>query len=426
MADINLEKPEAGASLNMPSDPQGVYALNFPQEEVETLNQDGDNLQIILKDGSTINIENYYTAHNAENPPAFMVEGMPVAEQTFFENFDKGDITTAAGGSEAGAAERGGRYNEYGNSELGGGLEHLERLDYSSDRAFEFETGNWITSSDEEGYLTEIPEVSLNIVPTTPTNTVPTVTVVPAGPREPDSDPSRPDKPGSPDDPNSSSFIRAGDSTIVVDEGSLANGSHQHTYHGMSGKGIVLLDVHGEGQGRANILLADQHGNRVTFEQMGDIPVSGMKVTPTTAGTLVVNGVEVNILSALYNAETGKWTLDYEYSLTGAQTHGAPDSTTNTIVAFGPDNAISVQVTDFSGDVASGSITVEIHDDTPVFTEASYNYNSSWTYACIEGSGMKARFDSQASSQKIALIMLVSILMVAMAFCLLTLATQIR
>lgn len=151
MADITLTKPEAGAAQNIPSNQDGAYIFDFSQEDVETLNQVGDNLQISLKDGSTINIENYYTTHNADNPPVFMIEGEPVAEQTFFENFDKADITTAAGGTGAGTATRGGRYNEYGTSDLDGGVDHLTRLDYNSDRAFEFENSDWITSPDEEG-----------------------------------------------------------------------------------------------------------------------------------------------------------------------------------------------------------------------------------------------------------------------------------
>lgn len=126
--------------------------------------------------------------------------------------------------------------------------------------------------------------------------------------------------------------------------------------------------MHGEGGGRANIKFTDQNGNTVIFDQLTTLPVSGQTIRPDGNNLLAVGNVEIVITGATYDAATGKWTVEYDYKLLQSAEHGKPGSATDHIAGFDAGHAITVEVTDFSGDKAFGSITVEIHDDVPVLT----------------------------------------------------------
>ena len=74
MADIRLAKPVAGTSQTVACDPEARFIFDFPADEA-TLSRNGDNLVITFEEGSTLQLENFYTAYSSENMPSFSVDG---------------------------------------------------------------------------------------------------------------------------------------------------------------------------------------------------------------------------------------------------------------------------------------------------------------------------------------------------------------
>ncbi|MBD5553665.1 MAG: hypothetical protein HDQ44_04940, partial [Desulfovibrio sp.] len=154
MADVAISRPAANEKQTIQSQPDAKYIFDFQAGDA-TVTRDGNNLLLNFDDGAGVAIENFYETHTQESMPSFQIDGQEVAGQAFFEALNEPDLMPAAGPAAAQAPERGGRYNDYGNSDLNGGLDHLTRLDYESGRGFEWENPNWITSPDwDGGYLT--------------------------------------------------------------------------------------------------------------------------------------------------------------------------------------------------------------------------------------------------------------------------------
>ena len=106
MADIRLAKPAAGTTQTVPSAPDGRFIFDFPADAA-TLTRNGDDLVL-----------------------------------TFLDE----DLMPAAGPAASSSASRGGRYNEYGGSDLLDGIDHLGRLDIGFDDGVEWaddEVGGW-------------------------------------------------------------------------------------------------------------------------------------------------------------------------------------------------------------------------------------------------------------------------------------------
>ena len=129
MADIRLAKPAAGTSQNVVCTPDARFVFEFPTDEA-TLSRNGDNLVITFEDGSTLQLENFYTAYSSENMPSFSVDGAEISGQDFFTAMNEPDLMPAAGpAGNAGNQSNGNRFHDYVNADLLDGLDRLGGLD---------------------------------------------------------------------------------------------------------------------------------------------------------------------------------------------------------------------------------------------------------------------------------------------------------
>ena len=135
----------------------------------------------------------------------------------------------------------------------------------------------------------------------------------------------------------------AGEANIMVDEGSQPE--HGGAGHGQSGNGSFIVDLKGED---------------------GTIEVGGFTITiaggeaSTSGEAESVHGVTLsNVHAGLVD---GKWTVSYDYELGGRQEHGAAGSDTDASLT----GEFPILVKDATGDTATGSISVAVHDDVPV------------------------------------------------------------
>ncbi len=141
-----------------------------------------------------------------------------------------------------------------------------------------------------------------------------------------------------------------GDNEIVVDEGTQPEHGGEES-HGQNGSGSFIVDLHGEG---------------------GTIEVGGWTISITDGVATVsgsaqgVHGVELSNVEAELGAD-GKWTVNYDYALGGRQEHGADGTATDADLT----GNFPITVTDATGDKATGSIDVTVHDDVPVVTQAA-------------------------------------------------------
>mgnify|MGYP002535732473 CR=1 FL=1 len=131
MADIRLAKPAAGTTQTVPSAPDGRFIFDFPADAA-TLTRNGDDLVLTFEDGAAIQLQGFYTTYSKEEMPSFQMDGVEISGQDFFAALDE-DLMPAAGPASGSSAARGGRYNEYGGSDLLDGLDHLGRLDIGFD-----------------------------------------------------------------------------------------------------------------------------------------------------------------------------------------------------------------------------------------------------------------------------------------------------
>ena len=144
MADIRLAKPAAGTTQTVPSAPDGRFIFDFPADAA-TLTRNGDDLVLSFEDGSSIRLQGFYTTYSKEEMPSFQVEGVEISGEDFFAALGE-DLMPAAGPAASSSASRGGRYNEYGGSDLLDGIDHLGRLDIGFDDGVEWaddEVGGW-------------------------------------------------------------------------------------------------------------------------------------------------------------------------------------------------------------------------------------------------------------------------------------------
>ena len=349
MADIRLAKPAAGATQSVPCEPDARFVFDFPTTDA-TLAREGDNLNIRFEDGSNLELQGFYEQYNEENLPSFNIDGTEVAAADFFQAMNEPDLMPAAGPG-TGTAANGARFHEWGDSSLASGLTHLDGLDVSFSRSFE-----WDDTPNAVGYTHD------DDGPGAPGNTVPGIDVP------------VPPEPGRDDEGDH--FVAAQGGNIVVDEGALTGGSGQHTAHGAKGEGAFTVDVHGEKGGTIELACGDD-------VLVLDIPLGGATSIPVPEDAPVfhINGVDITIREVTSNGN-GKWTVSYDYELTGNIRHDQ-DANEDT-VKFGEED-LSITVTDGSGDVAHGKLTVEVHDDVPVIDHVQADAAVSFTNE--DGSG---------------------------------------
>ena len=78
MADIRLAKPAAGTTQTVPSAPNGRFIFDFPADAA-TLTRNGDDLVLTFEDGSSIQLQGFYTTYSKEEMPSFQVEGVEIS-----------------------------------------------------------------------------------------------------------------------------------------------------------------------------------------------------------------------------------------------------------------------------------------------------------------------------------------------------------
>ena len=128
MADIKLTRPAAGQNVVVPSAPDARMVLDFAADQVSIDRPQGsDSLYFRFDDGSSIELQNFYTQYNKDAIPSFEVDGQLIAGADFFNAFGP-DLAPAAG--PAAGPTRSGRYSDFGNSNLADGVNHLDGLDY--------------------------------------------------------------------------------------------------------------------------------------------------------------------------------------------------------------------------------------------------------------------------------------------------------
>lgn len=328
MADVRLVKPVAG-SQNIVCDPQARFVFDFPADAA-TLSRSGDNLVLTFEDGSSIQLENFYTAYSSENMPSFSLEGVEISGQDFFTAMNGADLMPAAGpAASASAMGNGPRYHEYTNAELYDGLDRLGGLDLGwPGEGYERERDGALGDSPRGGDLPINEELP-------PNNGV---TVTPEKPGDLDKDTPIINDPDSPDAGDGAGSDVARD-VLTVHESGLENGS-QPDDSKITAKGAMDINAP---DGVSSITI----GGKVVWENGG--LTSDTKIT-TDEGVLTVTG---------FDPETGK--LEYTYELTGSTgEHGKPGQD-----SIG--HEFEVVVTDRDGDTGNSLITVVIEDDVPEF-----------------------------------------------------------
>ena len=142
MADIILNKPEAGTQAVFEAAGDSRIDLNFPTDQA-TLERSGNDLIFHFDDGSTVVLRDFYTAYTKDSMPDFVIEGTPIAGEQFFTALNEPDLMPAAGPAANAASADGGRFREYADDALINGVNRLDGLDLSSNRAFLPERDAW-------------------------------------------------------------------------------------------------------------------------------------------------------------------------------------------------------------------------------------------------------------------------------------------
>ncbi len=93
MADIILNKPEAGTQAVFEAAGDSRIDLNFPTDQA-TLERSGNDLIFRFDDGSTVVLRDFYTAYTKDSMPDFVIEGTPIAGEQFFTALNDG-LTSA-------------------------------------------------------------------------------------------------------------------------------------------------------------------------------------------------------------------------------------------------------------------------------------------------------------------------------------------
>lgn len=330
MADIRLAKPAAGTTQTVPSAPDGRFIFDFPADAA-TLTRNGDDLVLTFEDGAAIQLQGFYTTYSKEEMPSFQVDGVEISGQDFFAALDE-DLMPAAGPASGSSAARGGRYNEYGGSDLLDGLDHLGRLDIGFDGGTQL-----ATDTVEPSPYSEVDHG---------------VTVTPSTPGTDPDDPSIPVQgedfpPTMPHD------------VLQVDESALDGGSGGGSATAAGSMRVSAPD------GVAIITIGG-----VVVWQNGAL--TGNPVL-TDEGHLDVTGFDGT-------------NLTYTYTLTGStQEH-------TKLNAGGENDAIAhemaVVVTDRDGDSGSAVIRVEITDDVPTIKSFERDVTEGAT-APVEGNALE-------------------------------------
>ena len=315
MADIMLAKPAAGTQSIIQSVEDARIQLDFASADA-LLERSGNDLIFRFEDGSSIVLQDFYTAYTKDTMPDFVIEGAEISGQQFFAALNEPDLMPAAGPAAASSAP-GGRYHEYTNAELLDGVERLGGLDLSSNRSFEPErelSASGLVAEEEVVDVADVVDNGVVVTPDKPSPHDPSVPIIPV-------DPSRP-----------SGDVAALRDQLQFDEAGLRDGGR------ISSSGSMSIDAP---DGVATIVI----GGVTVYENGALVPGA---LVPTDEGFLVVDG---------FDSETGH--LTYTYTLESPTSeHSQPG--TDKIA-----HDLDVVVTDSDGSTGSSVISVVIQDDVP-------------------------------------------------------------
>ena len=318
MADIRLVKPQANAVHNVPCATGNRFVLDFPSDAA-LFAKDGDDLVLSFEDGSSIRLQDFYTTYSKEEMPSFEMEGAEISGEDFFAALGNPDLMPAAGPS-AGAATRGGGFNQYGNVELLQGIDRLGGLDISF---------NWGQEHEDDLYAYGHRDIDygVSVVPVVPGILDPDIPVV-----------------DDPDNPNDGGTGPVVDKLEVWEEG-LANGSNPQ------GENVPTM-----AHGGMNISAPDGVATIV----IGEVTVfaNGHLVLGSDGAPVKVDTGEGYLQVTGFNPATGR--LEYRYTLTDStQEHDQGKANEHFT------HLLPVTVTDSDGDRGSSTIAVVIRDDEP-------------------------------------------------------------
>ena len=337
MADITLSRPAAQTRQTVSGGADDRFVFDFSTGDA-TLSRDGDSLVFAFDDGASLELTDFYGTYDKENIPDFVVDGAEISGTDFFMAMNAPDLMPAAGPA-AQQAQASRHDEDWANSALYGGIDRLDGLDLGFDGA----QVEYVRDGAAGGQGSGLPG---------PINFTPDIVTPPADPENPGR-PADPAHPGNSDGGHGWTPV-SGNAHIVADEGALTQGSGLHTLHGAKGTGSFAVDVHGE---RGGSIVLTHGGVTVTLA----IPEDDAAVIPGSGETLEVHGVAVTVTGA--QLVNGQWQVSYEYELTGNQTHDKDSGHDTTL-----NDGIAITVTDGSGDVATGQLNVEVHDDVPRFS----------------------------------------------------------
>ena len=130
MSAIQLVKPAANVTQNVACESGAEFVFDFATGDVVlSKSESGDHLVMTFDDGAKLVLENFYGVYNAENMPAFVINGTSVPGGDFFGMMDH-TLSPAAGPTASAAAlARGGRDRSFGDMDFLGGINRLGGLD---------------------------------------------------------------------------------------------------------------------------------------------------------------------------------------------------------------------------------------------------------------------------------------------------------
>ncbi len=140
MADLILERPQAGQRLEYSDLNDARIVLGFPSEDA-VLERQGDSLVFTFDDGSSVILNDFYNAFTRDTLPEFSIDGQAVSGGDFFAALGDESLMPAAGPAQQVAD--GGRYHDLSDMAFYGGINRLDGLDLGWNGGVEPERDLW-------------------------------------------------------------------------------------------------------------------------------------------------------------------------------------------------------------------------------------------------------------------------------------------
>ena len=141
MADLRLERPQAGQRVEYSDLADARIVMGFPTDEA-VLERQGDSLVFTFDDDSVIVLQDFYNAFTSDTLPEFNIDGQTVSGSDFFAALGDETLMPAAGPAAQAAAD-GMRYRDYNDLGLYDGIDRLDGLDIGWQWGDEAEDDPW-------------------------------------------------------------------------------------------------------------------------------------------------------------------------------------------------------------------------------------------------------------------------------------------